>query len=172
MAAGCAGSEGTVTVPTGHDVEWELHQVRREARHPVYFLGRRFEGLPLTAVSFHRPRSGYLSFLYGTCTVPLPADGGCGVPVSVQAFPFRAKQWRLAVGCYRVAPVRGVPAARHDGLVLLTERGVIKIYARTTAQERRAAAALRPVGARRPGGNLPSPRPADVRALELGCGVV
>jgi hypothetical protein len=170
MLAGCAGSEGSVRVPTGHDVEWELRQVRREVPHPIFYLGRRFERLPLTAVNFHTPPAGQVSFSYGTCTIPLPADGGCGVPVSVQSFPFRAEQWRAAVGCYRVAPVRGVPTVRHDGLALLTRHGVIKIYARTRAQERRAAAALRPVGAQRPHGAIPRPRVREVHALELGCG--
>lgn len=170
LAGGCLGGQETVTVPFGHNIDRELGEVRSRATHPVYWVGRRFDGLPLTAVSFDSRRPGVVSFLYGTCTIRLPADGGCGVPVDIQLFPFRTEQWSRAVGCTDRGTLRGVPAVRHDGLVLFTRDTIIKIYARNAAQTRRVVRALRPLASsQRDARLLPKPPRWQMRLVESVC---
>jgi hypothetical protein len=166
LLAGCAG-HGDITVPRGQDVDGGLERARSS---PVafYFAGRRFAGLPLTDVELEGP--GRAVFAYGTCVIPRGQEGGCAVPVQIQNFPFEAGNWRLAVGCHRLPSLRGVPTVRHDGLVLLTRRTVVKIYARNAAEDRRVALALRDV--RRPerkGRPLPAPAPGVTQPVGSVC---
>jgi hypothetical protein len=169
VAGGCFGRD-EVTVPFGHNIGRELSDVRSGATHTVYYLGRRFEGLPLTAVAFDSRRPGVVGFMYGTCTIPLPADGGCGVPVEIQLFPFRTDQWSRAVGCTGRATLRGVPTVRQDGLVLFTRDTIIKIYAGSAAQTRRAVRALRPLDSPPTSARLlPTPPRWQVNLVESVC---
>jgi len=157
VVAGCLGQE-TRRVPSG-DVADELERARA-VRPPLYWAGPTVAGLELTAISLtSRARA---TFFYGTCELPA-GEGGCSPPVQVQQFLFSAATWSRAERCSALAPIRGVPAARHDGFVLFTRVRVLKIYARSRADERRVALALRPVS----GGGigpLPTPR-APVRVL-------
>ncbi len=168
-AAGCGGG-GSVTVPFGEDVATELRDARANVPHRVYFAGKSVEGRPLTSVQQLSHRPAQVSFLYGTCTIELPADGGCGVPVEIQNFPFRRDQWERSVGCTGRTTVRGVPAVRQDGLTLFTRDTVVKIYARDRAAERRVAEALRPIdGSERAGEALPAPPAHEIRLVEDVC---
>lgn len=162
-AGGCAGS-GTVRVPTDRPTEADVRQVAAQAGQAVFYLGPRFAGLPLTGAN---GGPGGVTFIYGTCEIALPAEGGCAPPVQVQNLPFRAGNWRSAVGCYGLPPVRGLPAARHDGLVLFTDAGLVKIYARNRGEDLRAVRALVPAGGR---AELRPAAPAVLRIVSNQCG--
>ena len=136
---------------------------------PFYFAGREFAGLPLTAAVHEEWHDGGL-FAYGTCTIPAGQDGGCAPPVQIQIFRFKAGQWRLATGCHRRPSLLGVPTVRHDGLVLVTKRAVVKIYARSPREDRRVALSLRDLD--RPDRAidwLPAPAPATRELLASVC---
>ena len=162
VAGGCAG--GTMTVPRERPTEADVRAAAKTAGRPVFYLGPTFAGLPLTGAD---ARADGALFAYGTCEIDLPAEGGCAVPVQVQNFPFRAADWRRADGCYAHPPVRGIPTARHDGLVLFTETGIVKIYARSEMEDVEAAKALVPAGGR--GALRPAPS-AVTRIVATRCG--
>jgi hypothetical protein len=156
LAGGCLGDDEPRRAPKGV-VEPALEQARA-VRPPLYWAGRSVGGLELTAVSLGSlPRA---SFLYGTCTLP-EGEGGCSPPVQVQQFPFSGAAWRRAVGCSALGSLRGVPTVRHDGLVLFTGSRVLKVYARSPAEERRIVLALRPLT----GGDAGEPLPQPTRAV-------
>jgi hypothetical protein len=141
LVTGCLG-HGAVTVPHGKDVDKGLARARASS-FSLYFAGPRFAGLPLTDVEVDQ--QGRAFFAYGTCVIPAGQEGGCAVPVQIQNFPFERSLWRLAVGCHRRPELLHVPTVRHDGLVLFTRRAVVKIYARSPAEDKRVALSLRDV---------------------------
>jgi hypothetical protein len=54
---------------------------------PLYSVGERFEGLPLAqVVGAANPDAEAVSFIYGTCSVPPGAEGGCATPLVVQVW--------------------------------------------------------------------------------------
>jgi hypothetical protein len=156
LVASSCDSRNHVTVPHGEDIEGGLAEARASSL-PIYYAGRSFASLPLTDVELDLP--GRALIAYGTCRIALPADGGCSVPVQIQHFPFKSGDWRLAIDCHRLPSLLGVPTVRHDGLVLFTERQVVKIYARTAVEDRRVALALRRVGDDKPVRRLRAPDP-------------
>jgi hypothetical protein len=166
FAAGGCGRQAYVTVPRGEDVEGGLAKAR-SSRFPVYYVGRSFAGLPLTEVDFDGPDRALIT--YGTCRIALPADGGCSVPVQIQHFPFKSGDWRLAVNCHRRPTLLGVPTVRHDGLVLFTGTRIVKIYARTPAEDRSVALALRTVAGDEAVGRLPPPPRAVMKIQAQVC---
>lgn len=128
----------------------------------LYYAGRSFAELALTHAESEG--GGRALFVYGSCEIDDPdgilgpEGGSCSPPVQIQVFPFDPDQWRLAAGCFRRPPLRGVPTVRHDGLVLFTARTVVKIYARGPAEDRRVAQALRSLdGSVGQGVSLPPP---------------
>jgi hypothetical protein len=82
--------------------------------------------------------------------------------------------WRLAAGCTRLEPVRGVPAVTFGAeLVLLTGTSTITIApadGSDTAVELAAAAQLREVGGNLSPGPLPPPDPTILPVLDGACG--
>ena len=168
IAAGCGGG-ATVTGPSGHDVESELRHVRSGVPHDVYFAGRRVGGLPLTAVYQQSHRPGHVDFMYGTCTIELAVDGGCGVPVEIQNFPFDRVEWGRSVGCTGRTTVRGVPAVRIEDLLLFTRDTIVKVHAPSRAVERHVVAALRPLDGRVVQGPLPAPAAEQIQLVEDVC---
>jgi hypothetical protein len=167
VAAGCSG-RSDVTVPHDQDVEGGLEQARASVE-PLYFAGMEFAGMPLTDVELQG--AGRAIVAYGTCVIPAEqTEGGCSVPVQIQHFPFDEAMWRRAVSCTVQPTLLGVPTLRHDGLVLLTGRTVVKIYARGPAEDRRVALALRPVDAPdAPLRRLPPPAPGVRELAERVC---
>ena len=166
LAGGCGGPH-YVTVPHGEDIEGGLAKLRASG-FPIYYAGRSFAGLPLTDVELDLP--GRALIAYGTCRIPLPADGGCSVPVQIQHFPFNPSGWGGAVvNCYRQPSLLGVPTVRHDGLVLFTEGRIVKIYARSAVEERRVAHALRRVSDGRLVRRLPAPEPRIIELQAQAC---
>src|SRR5262245_20831695 len=120
----------------------ELDGLRDKAGPPMYFAGESFGGLPLTEAQSWDSDAGEAFFAYGTCEPP-EGEGGCPVPAGMQHFAFRRSDWDRAEGCSRLRSLRGVPTARHDGLVLFTGSIVVKVYARDAAEDRRVVAELR-----------------------------
>jgi hypothetical protein len=169
LATSLAGCSTTgVTPPAQRDVDQHLAKMRK-AEQPFYFAGREFEGLPLTAAAYEYWHDGGF-FAYGTCTIPPGQDGGCAPPIEIQIFRFDAGQWKLAVGCHRKPSLLGVPTVRHDGLVLVSEGALVKIYARNAARDRRVALALRSVDdPARPIHRLPPPSRKVRAALSSVC---
>jgi hypothetical protein len=137
----------------------------RSSAEPRYWLGKEFDGLRIT----HADETGLI--VYGTCEIegsPF-ADGGCAPPIQIQHWKFRPQMWTNATNCNRLPPLRGVPTARHDGLVLFTGTGYVKIYARNGAEDVRVARALQPVtGA--PVKNLPPPEQDVLETVRTACG--
>ncbi len=158
--AGCRG--GPIVPPARHDIDRQLGRMRNSAR-PYYFAGREFGGLPLTAAIAEGRGRGF--FAYGTCTIPAGQDGGCSPPLQIQIFRFNPSQWQLAANCHRRPSLLGVPTVRHDGLVLVSKGAIVKIYARSPAEDRRVALNLRNIDhPERPLHRLPMPS-AAARAL-------
>jgi hypothetical protein len=141
LAAGC----GTPTErPAGPaDLRVPLEEIERRSELPAYWLGRSFEGLPLT----HADAQRNAFFVYGECRGEGTGDSWrcTGPQVQLQHWPVetvhRYGQWR---GCTRTT-IRGVPAAQFDGFEIYTGRVMVKIYAPNQAQARRAAELLRPL---------------------------
>jgi hypothetical protein len=161
--AGCSGERGRVPEVDPEALAREVDRIAA-AELAFYWPGRSAEGFPLTHAELNGTTRAV--FGYGTCELP-EGEGGCAVPAQVQNFPFRAADWGRAVGCTRVPDVRGVPAVRHDSLVVFTATTVVKIYA---PHPRRVAASLRKVGAPSSGRPLPPPRRSVTRLLDRVCG--
>jgi hypothetical protein len=150
-------------VPRGTAQEADVREAAGKARMPIYFLGEAFAGLPLTDV--HGGERG-ATVVYGRCKLPR-GEGGCAPPIQIQHFAFASAGWSNAVGCRGRPSLRGVPTVRHDGLVLVTRDGLVKIYARGPAEDRRVALALRRPGER--AGPLPPPTAAEAVAVRNVC---
>jgi len=164
LAAGCGGASGF-----HHPSAADLVRLQRNSHEPVYYAGPSFRGLALSdAVAQGR---NYELVVYGTCSsgTGLFGDSGCAPPIEIEHFPFKASMWRLAVGCHRRASLRGVPSVRHDGLVLVTGRQIVKIYARSPAEDRRVARALRRADGKATPSHLPAPAPANRALVESVC---
>jgi len=158
------------------EIERHLREIASAPDPPVYYLGESFAGLTLTNVFQEAPGGvkgpGRAQFIYGTCRLPLFGDSGCQPPIQVQNELFDDGHWSDVVGCARLAPLRGVPTVRLDGLVLLTGGTRVKIYARSEAEERRAALALRAVGTNTGAvpATLPAPRKDVPPTIDSACG--
>jgi len=124
-----------------------------------------------------RDVEGRAFFVYGSCNVKDPdgffgpEGGSCSPPIQIQIFRFHAEDWRLGVvqGCFRRPSLRGVATVRHDGLVLFTSTIGVKIYARSPAEGRSVARALRVLdGSVTPEVDLPPPA-FDVETVLSPC---
>jgi hypothetical protein len=144
-----------------------LAAARRFTDFRLYFAGDSFEGLPLVAVERHPAQ---VSFLYGSCSIPVDGDGargGCAPPLAVQVWPACDRDPSL----YPFAPeerlrVRGVPAAFYEGhrrLELSTGELTVVLFGQERDQLMEAAAGLRGVNAPVPAFEK-LPRPARVAA--------
>ncbi len=105
---------------------------------------------------------------YGTCSSS-GYDSGCAPPIEISEAPFKPAMWRLAVGCRRLPSVLGVPTVRLDALRLVTGRQVVEIYARSPAEDRRVALALRRVDGKPTPYRLPAPSAATRTLVERVC---
>lgn len=70
----------------------DIDAVRRFDRHPLYWVGERFERWDLESVDVGGGE--FVTFSYGTCELPPPGrEGGCAVPLKIQIQPLCAHLW-------------------------------------------------------------------------------
>ena len=108
VIAGCAGSRPV-----------DISELRRPGAPPAYWLGRSFEGLPLTEVL--HPDSP--TFVYGTCEPS--SDAGCAPPLELQHWPLAKRRpgaFEMAPG--QATPCRSVRGARVTAARFATTGGV------------------------------------------------
>lgn len=127
LLAGCGGS-GTRVVGEGDP---DLGALRSFDRHPVYWVGERFERWELEHVSLENPR--HVTLFYGTCTIEnagLFEGGSCSPPIQIQIQPLCAHLRAVARDpIWMRRRIRGAPVGRIDGApVLFTERVQVKVY--------------------------------------------
>lgn len=162
-----AGEEGP-----GVDPVRALRTIAASSAAPVYHLGPEFEGEPLSRVAVFDRGPGREAV--GDLDVGPGQDLTLfyGEDLEIQQEPFDAESYRVAAGCSRLAPLRGVPTARQsDAVWLFTGDRVIRIGSLSDPEDAApVAAALHEVGRGRGDEDLPAP-PADIVALvDTACG--
>jgi hypothetical protein len=161
---GCAGGPETVTVPTGPP---DIRAARDFDRYPLYWVGERFEGWDLTAVSLDRSN---VTFIYGNCVLELPADGGCSPTLQIQIWPRCVTLEAAESGL----EVRGAPLNYSYGgePLLYTDRVEIRVFTghgATWGMKMRALRALRSVNDVPPVVDVDDPLPAPGRKVAARC---
>jgi hypothetical protein len=121
-AVGCAG--GTTTLGEGDP---DVEAARKFDRHPLYWVGERFERWELEHVSVNQGE--FATFSYGTCE-SAGHDGGCAVPLQIQIQPLCAHLAAVArAPVWRKRRVRGAPVGTIDSApVLFASRVQVKVY--------------------------------------------
>ena len=154
-----------------------LREIAATPDRPVYFLGRAFEGLPLSAVdqsAFHT----MTSLVYGSCTLDPGPEASCEPPASVANSEVSVAMLTSVAGCRRLTSVRGVPTVDFGGgpRSVFTGHVLVTVFAsgaERPARERegRALAALRSVGVGAPSHwPLPPPDPRLRPLIDRACG--
>lgn len=161
---GCAGGPETVTVPKGPP---DIRAAREFTQYPLYWVGERFEGRDLTAVSVDRKN---VTFIYGTCVLELPADGGCGPTLQIQIWPRCVTLEAAKSGL----EIRGAPLNYSYGgdPILYTDRVEIRVFAghgATRGMRMRALRALRSANRVPPVIDAADPLPAPGRKASERC---
>ena len=166
LFTGCDALSGETEVD-----EEALAELRAADGEPIYWVGRSFEGYPLT----HVERIGnQVMLIYGDCEIEDQgwfSDGGCPAPVEIQHRPIGGSNPNVyrrmngaPWGCGE--PIRGAPTSRDDGINLYTGGWELTLYATSRRQTVRLAEALRPLnGPGEPGEPLAAP------ALDVGWGL-
>jgi hypothetical protein len=138
---------------------------------PVYYLGPEFEGMPLTEAAVWDDVSG--SEVPGDMSV----DEGqslylvYGDNFEMSTTPFVPEDYRLAEGCSRLRPLRGVPTVEQDDAVwLISADLVIWLAVASPRQAAPAAAALVEVGEGPTTADLPAPSARNVALIDKACG--
>lgn len=129
----------------------EINVARRFTVYDIYWVGRRFQGIPLTAADFRReynPQLG-LSVYYGDCEVKvsLLGGGGCTLPLEITTVCY-VQHTNGGLGPRRNVRIRGVPAVVFDGgksIELYTGYVAIDIYGDTPARALAAAQRVFPL---------------------------
>jgi hypothetical protein len=106
----------------------DVGAARKFDRHPLYWVGERFEQWDLEHVDVGHGE--FATFSYGTCELPVPADGGCAVPLQIQIQPLCAHLDVVArAPIWKRREVRGAPVGTIDSApVLFTNRVQVKVY--------------------------------------------
>lgn len=162
--AGTACSRDRERSQVQEDIPGRLETLAATIEHPVYFLGRSYEGTDLTDVGYDG------SFIYGTCEIE--PESGCAPPASVQTRPVSSFGPAVS-GCERLPDIRGVPAASWGGgLVVFTADSIVQIFDNGIDGDLRSMAeALRPVsGPADVTKPLPAPTDTVLRAIAEACG--
>ena len=128
--AGWVGETRTITVGEGTP---DIEAARQFDRYPLYWVGKHFERWDLESVEVtavgsdaRGRRREHSVFRYGTCELPVPADGGCSLPLVIEIRPFCARLDEVASG----RQIRGAPLnfSYASDPVLYTNRVQIKVY--------------------------------------------
>jgi hypothetical protein len=165
VTAGCQGQESSVQSAA------KIRAIEQgPATDRMYFLGARFQGLPLT---FLRPpdENGIAAAVYGSCAGPAFGEGGCAPPVSVSTVTFTVP-WEMVAGCRRMTSLRGVPTVSLAGVGLFTGDPLLLIKMDVTdpKQLQAAVANLRLVAPGRRPAELPPPSATDRANIDRTCG--
>ncbi len=148
-----------------------LATISDTAPHPIYYLTPMFEGVMLSDVSIFDNVSG--------SEVPgdLSLDAGQTLWISygddfeMSTSQFVPGDYRRAVGCSRLEPLRGVPTVEQaESFSLFTAELVILLGVANPKQAAPAAAALVQVGEGPTGADLPSPSARNMALVDKACG--
>jgi hypothetical protein len=147
-----------------------LSAAREFDRHPLYWLGERFEDWDLEHVEIGHGE--FVTLVYGTCE-PEGTDGGCAPPLQLQIQPLCTHLSVVARSpLWRTRRVRGAPVGTIDGApVLFTDRVQVKVYRGEGSDPglpMRALRALRSVNDVEPVLDERDPIPAAARAVLEG----
>jgi hypothetical protein len=128
---GCIGATAAALVGCsggGGGGDSDLDAARNFDRHPLYWVGERFEKWDLEHVDVGT--SEFATFIYGTCEPPGGIDGGCPPPLQLQIQPLCAHLEAVArAPIWKRRQVRGAPVGTIDGApVLFTNRVQVKVY--------------------------------------------
>jgi hypothetical protein len=160
---------GCSTHPAGPITPEDLALARSFRPFTVYWVGRSFDGVPLTAAD---TRKDYVATVgervyYGNCDKPksVLSTAGCQLPLEIATVKYRAINSRgnEGLGTRTNTVIRGVPAVVFDAgrsIQLYTGRLAIDIYADTRVRALGAARAVVPM-------NRPDTRQAEVLALPI-----
>jgi hypothetical protein len=170
--AGWVDGPRTITVGEGTP---DIESARRFDEYPLYWVGDHFERWDLESVEVNAVgsnaqgrREEYSVFRYGSCEIPLPADGGCGLPLEIQIRPFCARPDDVATGRH----IRGAPLnfSYAGDAVLYTDRVRINVYSNgARGRDLRALRALRSVNNVPPALDVEDPIPPPNRDARGAC---
>jgi hypothetical protein len=154
---------GCATHPAGPISTPDLAAAERFQLFTVYWVGRSFGGIPLTAADTQRDYDAAVGerVYYGNCDKQssIVSTAGCQLPLEIATVDYRTIDSRAneGLGTRTNTAIRGVPAVIFDGgrsIQLYTAELAIEIYADTPARALAAAQAVVPMN--RPGD--PDPR--------------
>lgn len=117
-------SRGATSVGDGDP---DVEAARKFDRHPLYWVGERFERWDLEHVGVDHGE--FVTFSYGTCEIT-GTEGGCPAPLQIQIQPLCAHLSAVArAPIWRRRTVRGAPVGTIDSApVLFTNRVQVKVY--------------------------------------------
>lgn len=149
----------------------DIDAARTFDAYPLYWVGGRFEDWDLEHASVNP--DGFSSFIYGTCELPIFADGGCPPPLEIQIQPLCAHLDVVATNSvWRRRAVRGAPVGTIDGApVVFTSRVQVKVYRGQGSDPglpMRALQALQSVNSVEPIVDADDPIPPGSRAVLSG----
>jgi hypothetical protein len=129
----------------------DINVARRFTVYNIYWVGRQFQGIPLTAADFRReynPGLG-LAVYYGDCQtkVSLLGSGTCKLPLEIDTVCY-VQHYNDALGARRNIRIRGVPAVVFNGgkaIELYTDHVLIDVFGDTPARALAAAKRLFPL---------------------------
>jgi hypothetical protein len=157
LTAACGGSTATPAASV------DVSGLRSAEAPPAYWLGERFDGLPLSEIvgGVGRP-----TLVYGTCEVPPGSDGGCSPPLQLQHWPVSERspsRFQVAPGqrtsCRLLAEPNVTAAifATTGGVEVYLGDRVVVLFGEANLV-RKAMAELRPLKPQQPA--LPPPPPS------------
>jgi hypothetical protein len=134
----------------------DARPAQRAVGYRLYWVGKRFEGQPLTAIE---RRFGLTTFIYGTCK-PKGEDGGCSPPLEVSVASICDRNALVLDRRPRARFVaRGVPVLDYgEWQFELAAGGSQMVVFAAPGRARRAIEALRAVGEQGAAGDLAAPR--------------
>ncbi len=153
---------GCATHPAGPISGRDLAVARSFRLFTVYWVGRSFDGVPLTAADTQRDYNAVAGerVYYGNCDKPssIVSTVGCRLPLEIATVDYYKIDSRrnIGLGTRTVTAIRGVPAVIFDGgrsIQIYTSKLAIDIYADTPARAMAAAELVGPMNRTAGGGS-------------------